>query len=142
MISYWLRLPDAIGVYDIKSEIYEGGQKVDEALLSFEVGQKVADRVVGIAAEISAGSDAQAKLALPLLQRIAGRSGDDVVSLWLNLVDAVQATDLVADSDTAEASAWRQSLQNVMLACARMFFEKIKDFSPLELNAFGTRFGE
>jgi hypothetical protein len=141
-ISYWLRLPDAVGIFDVKSEIFEGAQKVDEALLTFEVGQKIADRAAGIASEIAAGDDALAKQALPLLQRIAGRSGDDPVSLWLNLADAVQAADLVAASETAEAMAWRRDMQNLMMACARMFYDKVKDFTPLELNAFGTRFAE
>ena len=97
--------------------------------------------MLAIATEISAGSDARAKLALPLLQRIAGR-GDDAVSLWLNLRDAVEATDLVAASESGEAALWRQKLQNVMVACARLFYDKVKDFTPFELNAFGTRFQE
>jgi hypothetical protein len=141
-ISYWLRLPDAIGTFDVKSEIFDGAQKVDEALLTFEVGQKIADRAAGIAAEIAAGDDSQAKQALPMLQRIASRSGEDPVSLLLNLVDAVQAADLVAASATAEAMSWRRSLQDLLMACARMFYDKVKDFTPLELNAFGTRFAE
>jgi hypothetical protein len=142
VISYWLQLPDTVGTFDVKSEIYEGEEKIDEALLTFEVAQKVTDRVVGIMAEISAGGDAQAQLALPLLQRIAGRTGSDAVSLWLNLNDAVQATDLVAASAASEAVQWRRKLQNVMLACARMFYDKGKELSPIELAAFGTRFQE
>jgi len=141
VISYWLRLPDVVGTYDIKSEIYEGEQKIDEALLTFEVGQKVADRMLAIAVEIDANGDAQARRALHLLQRIAGR-GDDAVSLWLNLRDSVEATNLLAASETAEAALWRQKLQNVMVACARLFYDKVKDFTPFELNAFGTRFQE
>jgi len=43
---------------------------------------------------------------------------------------------------TAEAMAWRRSLQDLLVACARMFYDKVKDFTPLELNVFGTRFQE
>ncbi len=137
-IAYWLRLPDAVGTYDVRSEIREGEQKIDEALLTLEVEQKTADRAAAIAVEIAAVGDAAAKMALTALQNIASR-GDDAVSLWLNLRDAVQAADLVAASGTAEAMTWRRQLQNVLMACARLFYDKIKDWSPLELDAFGTR---
>ena len=131
VIGYWLQLPDAIGTFDIKSEIYDGEQKIDEALLTFEVVQKVADRVVEVIAEINASGDTQAKKALAPLNRIKNRSGDDAVTLLLNLDDAIQATDLVGRSTIEEAALWRQQLQNVMMVYARKLYDKIKGFGRL-----------
>ena len=142
LIGYWLQLPDAIGTFDIKSEIYDGQQKIDETLLTFEVLQKVVDRVVEVIAEINASGDTQAKKALAPLNRIKNRSGDDALTLLLNLNDAIQATDLVGRSPSDEAELWRRQLQNVMLAYGRMLYDKIKDLAPFELNAFGSHFQE
>jgi hypothetical protein len=142
VISYWLQLPDAIGTFDIKSEIYDGAQKVDEALLTFEVVQKVADRVVEVITEINASGDTQTKKALAPLNRIKNRNGDDALTLLLNLDDAIQATDLVGKSTIDEVVLWRQQLQNVMMVYARKLYDKIKNFGIFELSAFGSRFQE
>jgi hypothetical protein len=142
VISYWLQLPDAIGTFDIKSEIYDGEQKVDEALLTFEVVQKVADRVLEVITEINAAGDAQAKKALASLNRIKNRNGDDALTLLLNLDDAIQAADLVGKSSIGEAALWRQQLQNVMFVYARKLYDKMKNLGPFELTSFGKRFQE
>jgi hypothetical protein len=142
VIGYWLQLPDAIGTFDIKSEIYDNEQKIDEALLTFEVVQKVADRVVEMITEINASGDTQAKKALAPLNRIKTRSGDDALTLLLNLDDAIQATDLIGKSTIAEAVLWRQQLQNVMLVYARKLYDKIKNLGPFELSVFGSHFQE
>jgi len=142
VLGYWLQLPDAINTFDIKSEIYDGQQKIDDALLTFEVVQKVVDRVVEIITEINASGDTQAKKALAPLNRIKNRSNDDALTLLLNLDDAVQAADLVGKSTVDEAVLWRQQLQNVMMVYARKLADRLNAFGALELNAFGKRFQE
>jgi hypothetical protein len=142
VISYWLQLPDAIGTFDIKSEIYDGEQKIDEALLTFEVVQKVADRVIEIMAEINASGDALAKKALTPLTRIKNRSNDDALALLLNLNDAIQAADLLGKSSIDEAVLWRQQVQNVIMVYARKLYDKVKNFGLFELTSFGKRFQE
>jgi hypothetical protein len=142
VISYWLQLPDAIGTFASKSEIYDGTQKIDEALLSFGVGQNVSGRVLELMAEINASGDALAKKALVPLNKIKNRDREDALMLWQNLNDAIQATDLVSKSGLEAAALWRQQLQNVIMVYARKFYDKIKNLGPFELAAFGKRFQE
>ena len=41
-ISYWIKLPDQVNTYEIKTELYDGEEtKLEEVSISFEVTQEV-----------------------------------------------------------------------------------------------------
>jgi len=44
-ISYWIKLPDQVNTFEIKTELYDEDTKLDEVSISFEVTQTVLNRL-------------------------------------------------------------------------------------------------
>jgi hypothetical protein len=140
-ISYWLKLPDQINMYDIKTEIYEGETLRDELSLTVEVSQTVLSRIDELIVEIESmnatGSDARfLRKAVNKLQKIRNRTGDSLSQYLVNLLDSVEAADNLGSVKTIDVSSQRSKTQNVMIIMGRRFYEKIKAWGASKLTPF------
>ena len=128
-ISYWLKLPDSIDDYEIKSEIYQQDDMIDEVAVNVSVEQQVSGCIAGLIADISAlvvwGRDAQiVARAKDKLWEIQSRTGDTQSELRANLIDAVTVANLLARVTGINITRLRLESQNLMLALGRIFYEK------------------
>lgn len=136
-INYWVKLPDIINNYDIKSEIYSGENKLDEVSIQLDVNQIVLSRLDEIILEIDSisvsGSD-RAKLnrAKKLIQKIRNRSGNKLLMHLFNLKDSRNCASLLADINNTIVSSLRRKMQNILIVMERRVYDKLK-----ELNFFG-----
>jgi hypothetical protein len=140
-ISYWLKLPDQINLYDIKTEIYEGETLRDELLITFEVSQTVLSRIDELIVEIesmnAAGSDARfLRKAVNKLQRIRNRTGDSLSQHLLNVLDSAAAAYNLGKVKTLDVSPQRLKTQNIMIIMGRRFYEKVKTRGTSKLSPF------
>jgi hypothetical protein len=140
-ISYWLKLPDQINLYDIKTEIYEDETLRDELSLTVEVSQTVLSRIDELIVEIesmnAAGSDARfLRKAVNKLQKIRNRSGDSLSHVLANLLDSVAAASNLGSVKTIDVSSQRLKTQNLMIIMGRRFYEKIKQWGASKLTPF------
>lgn len=128
-ILYIAELPDQIGSYEFKSEIYliegEKETKIDEKSLVFNVEKKVKDRIREIIVELeklpvqTMKDRARVRVAINHLERIVGRNGES----WLNLLDVLSAIDSVKEIESADPTSIRNSLINIMLFYERRVAE-------------------
>jgi methionine-rich copper-binding protein CopC len=128
LISYWLKLPDEINDYKIKTEIYEQDTLMDEVSFGFSVAQKLLSRIDEIIVEIdeieTSGQDAQnLRKAKQKLGSIRSRGGDSPGTTEANLIDAVQAANYIGDVQGVDVSILRLKVQNVMIALGRIYYE-------------------
>ena len=142
-ITYWVKLPDEINTYEIKTEIYDGETKLDEISLSLEVSQKVLSRIDELITEIdsveASGSDAHnLKKARQKLQKVRNRSGDSILISILNVKDCVKAAEYIGKVENVDVSLIRAKIQNVMVFYSRSLFDKLKGLSLLNLQQFST----
>jgi len=140
-ISYWLRLPDQINIYDIKTEIYEGDTLRDELSITFEVSQTVLSRLDELIVEIesmnAAGSDARfLRKVVNKLQKIRDRTGDSLSQHLVNLLDSVEAANNLGKVKTLDVSSQRLNTQNIMIIMGRRFYEKVKTWGASKLTPF------
>jgi hypothetical protein len=140
-ISYWLKLPDQIDLYDIKTEIYEDETLRDELSLTFEVSQAVLSRIDELIVEIesmsAAGSDARfLRKAVNKLQKIRNRIGDSLSQHVSNVLDSVDAANNLGKVKTVDVSSQRLKTQNIMIIMGRRFYEKIKTRGTSKLIPF------
>jgi hypothetical protein len=128
VISYWLKLPDEIGDYEIKTEIYENENLLDEVTIGFSVEQKLLARIAELIVEIEAlevqGQDVQyLRQAKQMLESIRNRTGNSVGQAQVNLVDAVRAAGYIGRVQGIDVSMLRLKLQNVMVVLSRIYYE-------------------
>jgi hypothetical protein len=140
-ISYWLKLPDQIDLYDIKTEIYEDETLRDALSLTFEVSQAVLSRIDELIVEIESmsadGSDARfLRKAVNKLQKIRERTGDSLSQHLVNLLDSVEAAHNLGSVKTIDVSSQRLKTQNIMIIFGRRFYEKIKTWGESKLIPF------
>jgi len=140
-IFYWLKLPDQINLYDIKTEIYEDETLRDELSLTFEVSQTVLSRIDELIVEIdsmnAAGSDARfLRKAVNKLQKIRNRIGDSLSQHLSNVLDSVDAANNLGKVKTVDVSSQRLKTQNIMIIMGRRFYEKIKAWGASKLTPF------
>jgi len=140
-MSYWLKLPDRVNSYDVKTELYEGETKLEEVSLTFEVSQTVLSRLDELILELENlevnGKDARSiRKAKHRLEKIRNRSGDNLLQLLINLDDSVKAANYLGEVKQVEVSAQRLKTQDIMTIMGRAFYEKIKTWSINKLHPF------
>jgi hypothetical protein len=140
-ISYWLKLPDQINLYDIKTEIYEDETLRDELSLTFEVSQAVLSRIDELIVEIESmnagGSDARfLRKAVNKLQKIRNRTGESLSQHLVNLLDSVEAANNLGSVKTIDVSSQRLKTQDIMIIMGRRFYEKVKTRGTSKLTPF------
>jgi hypothetical protein len=140
-ISYWLKCPDQIDIYDIKTEIYEGETMRDELSLTFEVSQTVLSRLDELIVEIesmdASGKDARfLRKAAKNLQKIRNRSGDSLSQDLVNLLDSVEAANNLGKVKSIDVSSQRLKIQNIMIIMGLRFYEKVKALGVSKLTPF------
>ena len=139
-IFYWLKLPDEINSYDIKTEIYEDENKIDEKSVMFEVLQIVLSRIDEIIADIeslnASGSDAAyLNVAKHKLQNIRNRTGDSIINILLNLKDSIKAGKNVGKVKNIDVSSIRMKIHNIMMFFSRTLYDKLIGLSSMEINS-------
>jgi len=140
-ISYWLKLPDKVNGYDVKTELYDGDTKLEEVSLTFEVSQTVLSRLDELILELenleSSGKDAQwLRKAKQQLEKIRNRSGDSTAQLLENLFDSVRAAHNLGEVKETDVSAPRLRTQDIMTIMGREFYEKIEKEGLNKLKPF------
>jgi hypothetical protein len=129
-IFYWLKLPDDIGVYDVKSEIYEGELKRDEALLTLEVSQEVISRIDEMITEIgtleATGDDLRNLLkAKEHLLLLRNRTGETLAEVLLNVEDAVHASEYLGRVTGLDVSSLHLKCVELIRIMTRRHYEKV-----------------
>jgi hypothetical protein len=140
-LSYWLKLPDRTGTYEIKTEIYEGETKLEEVSLNEEVSQTVHSRIIDTIVEMEAldvsGHDAnEIRRAKNCLEHILSRTVDSLADHLQNLHDAVQAAESTGKVTDPGFSALRLKAGDIMIIMGRRLYEELKQWGPLKLNPF------
>ncbi len=131
-ISYWLKLPDEIGTYDLVTEVYEGESRIDQVSVSFDVSQIVLSRIDELLVEIdsitASGSDATyLGKVRNHLQALRNRGGDTLTQVNSNLEEAVRACynlSLVVNTDVSLLRAKAAMLMRVM---GRRHYDKVNE---------------
>jgi hypothetical protein len=141
VIAYWLKLPDAINSYEVKSEIFEGEQGLDEASLTFEVSQVVTARLDELLTELEtlnvSGKDRLlVKTAIRLLQQVRNSSADSIDQLFSDVRSAARASHSIGQVISLAGSTLRLKIQNVMMVYARRLYEKLTTLSTPQLQSF------
>jgi len=145
-IAYWLKLPDKVNMYDIKTEIYEGETKLEGVSLSFDVNLTIASGIDELITELESleltGKDSQkVKRAVSLLNSIRSRGcvGSNncrsVLEYFNDLNDSVQASALIGSVTGIDTTELRLKAQNIMIAIGRRFYDKAKTDGYSILNA-------
>jgi hypothetical protein len=130
-ISYWLKLPDQAGTFEIKTEIYEGETKLEEVSLNLDVSQAVLSRIMDMIVELEAlelsGQDAGAiERAKVCLENIRNRAVGSVSDHLMNLHDAVQAVESIGSVVSVDVSPLRLKAGDIMIIMGRRFYEAVK----------------
>ncbi|MDQ1352685.1 MAG: hypothetical protein QG657_2991, partial [Acidobacteriota bacterium] len=129
-IDYWLKLPDKINSYDVKTEIYEGESKLEDVSLSLEVSQTVMSQITELVVELgaveAAGRDAQnIRKAITSLEALRGRTGEGIPEHLRNLWDSTRAAGYIGSVKDVDVSGLRIKAQEIMIAVGRRFYEKV-----------------
>ncbi|MCX6579958.1 MAG: hypothetical protein NT166_07205, partial [Candidatus Aminicenantes bacterium] len=140
-ISYWLKLPDQAGNYEVKTEIHDGETKLEEVSLNVDVSQAVLSRIMDTVVELEAldvsGHDAnQIRRAKICLENIRGRSVASLADHLQNLHDAIQAVESIGNVTGANVSALRLKAGDIMVIMGRRLYEEIKQWGSSRLTPF------
>jgi len=140
-ISYWLKLPDQAGNYEVKTEIHDGETKLEEVSLDVDVSQAVLSRIIDTVVELEAldvsGHDANAiRQAKTCLENIRGRSVGSLADHLQNLHDAVQAVESIGSVTGLDVSSLRLKAGDIMVIMGRRLYEEVKQWGPSRLNPF------
>ena len=140
-ISYWLKLPDQAGNYEVKTEIYDGETKLEEVSLNEEVSQTVLSRIMDTVVELEAlevsGHDANAiRRAKTCLENIRNRSVGSLADHLQNLHDAVQAVESIGSVTGLDVSVLRLKAGDIMVIMGRRLYEEIKQWDSSRLSPF------
>ncbi|MCP4150179.1 MAG: hypothetical protein GY757_20700 [bacterium] len=148
-ITYWLKLPDEIDTYEIKTEIYAPGDdaKVNEVSLTFEVSETVFSRTGELIGELetvdSRGKETQyIRRAMKHLESLRNRSGESLSQVLKNLHDSIKAAHLLGQVQQADVSAQRLRVQDIMRIMGRRFYEKLKQWGESRLTPFSGLIAE
>jgi uncharacterized membrane protein len=138
-ISYWLKLPDQINSFEIKTELYDEETKLDEVSIFFEVTQTGLFRINELILELdmigAVGKDAQlVRKAKHHLEQIRNRSGDSFMEHLLNLHDSVKAAAYLGEVKSVDVSIQRLKTQDIMVIMGRRFYEAVKTWGEVQLS--------
>jgi ligand-binding sensor domain-containing protein len=139
-ISYWLKLPDQVNSFEIKTELYDEETKSDEVSTTFEVTQTVLFRINELILELdmigAAGKDAQlVSKARNHLEQIRSRTVNSFMDNLLNLHDSVRSASYLGEVKSVDASAQRLKTQDIMKIMGRRFYEAVKTWGEFQLNS-------
>jgi hypothetical protein len=138
-ISYWLKLPDQVNSFEIRTELYEEETKLDEVSTTFEVIQTVLFRINELILELdmtgAVGKDAQLiSKAKHHLEQIRNRTGNSFIEHLLNLLDSVKAAAYLGEVKSIDVSLQRLKTQDIMVIMGRRFYEAVKTWGEVQLN--------
>jgi hypothetical protein len=138
-ISYWLKLPDQVNSFEIKTELYDEETKLDEVSISFEVTRTVLMYLNELILELdmieAVGKDAKlVRKAKHHLEQVRNRSGDSLMEDLLNLNDSVKAAAYLGDVKNPDVSARRLKTQDIMVIMGRRFYERVKTWGEIQLS--------
>ncbi|MGD2093037.1 MAG: hypothetical protein PVH61_43145, partial [Candidatus Aminicenantes bacterium] len=139
VISYWIKLPDQVNSFEIRTELYDEEIKLDEVSSTFEVIQAVLYRINELILELdmtgAGGKDTQlARKARHHLEQIRNRSGDSFMVHLLNLHDSVKASFYLGDVKNVDVSAQRLKTQDIIVVMGRRFYEAVKTWGEVQLS--------
>jgi hypothetical protein len=138
-ISYWLKLPDQINSFEIRTELYDEETKLDEVSISFEVIQTVLYRIDELILDLdmieAVGKDAQlVRKAKHHLEQIRNRAGNSFMEHLMNLHDSVKAASYLGEVKSVGVSALRLKTQDIMVIMGRRFYEAVKTWTEIQLS--------
>jgi hypothetical protein len=129
-ISFWLKLPDQVNTFDMKTGLYESGTLLAEGIFTREVTYTVLayldELLLELAALPDSGSDTRfIRKAREHLELLRSRSGDYLMVHLLNLQDAVQAASSLGEVKNIDVSSQRYKTQEIMIIMGRRLYEKV-----------------
>ncbi|MGD2092416.1 MAG: hypothetical protein PVH61_39985, partial [Candidatus Aminicenantes bacterium] len=136
-ISYWIKLPDQVNSFEIKTGLYEEETKLDEVSTTFEVTQTVLFRINELILELdmigATGKDAQlVRKAKHHLEQIRNRTVNSFIDHLLNLHDSVKAASYLGDVKNVDVSAQRLKTQDIIVVMGRRFYEAVKTWGEVQ----------
>ena len=139
-IFYWLKLPDQVNSFEIKTELYDEETKLDEVSTSFEVTQTVLFRINELILELdmtgAVGKDAQlVSKSKHHLEQIRNRTVNSFMEHLLNLHDSVKAAAYLGEVKSVDVSSQRLKTQEIMIVMGRRFYESVKTWGEVQLNS-------
>jgi hypothetical protein len=139
-VSYWLKLPDQVNTFEIKTELFEEETKLDEVSISFEVTQTVLNRINELIMELemtgAVGKEAHlVSKAKHHLEQIRNRTGNSFMEHLLNLHDSIKAASYLGEVKSVDVSARRLKTHDIMVIMGRRFYEAIKTWGEVQLNS-------
>ena len=146
-VFFWLKLPDKIDTYEIKTELYEEETKRDEISNSFDVMHTVLFRINELIDELglieARGKDAQLlRKTKHHLEKIRNRPGNSLITDLLNLHDAVQAASHLGNIKNIDVSMLRAKVLDIMVVMGRRFYEAVKTWGETHLGPILNLNGE
>jgi ligand-binding sensor domain-containing protein len=138
-ISYWIKLPDQVNSFEIKTELYDEDTKLDEVSTTFEVTQTVLFRIDELILELdmvgAAGKDAQMIIkAKHHLEQIRNRTVNSFMEHLLNLHDSVKAAAYLGEVKSVDVSVQRLKTGDIMVIMGRRFYEAVKTWGEVQLS--------
>ena len=139
MISYWVKLPDQVNSFEIKTELYDEATKLDEVSTAFEVIQTVLYRINELILELdivgAAGKDAQmVRKAKHHLEQIRNRTVNSFIDHLSNLHDSIKAASYLGEVKSVDISSQRIKIQDIVVIMGRRFYESVKNWTEVQLN--------
>jgi len=138
-ISYWLKLPDQVNSFEIKTELYQEETKLDEVSSTFEVIQTVLYRINELILELdmtgAVGKDAQLiSKAKHHLEQTRNRTVNSFMEHLLNLLDSVKAAAYLGEVKSIDVSPQRLKTGDIMIIMGRRFYEAVKTWGEMQLT--------
>ncbi len=138
-ITYWIKSPDQVNTFEIKTELYEEETKLDEVSISFEVTQTVLNRLDELIMELemtgAVGKEAQlVRKAKHHLDQIRNRTGNSFMDHLLNLHDSIKAASYLGEVENVDVSVQRLKTQDIMMIMGRRFYEAVKTWGEIHLS--------
>jgi hypothetical protein len=138
-ISYWIKLPDQVNTFEIKTELYYEETKLEEVSSSCEVTQTILNRIDELIMELemtgAVGKEAQLiRKAKHHLEQIRIRTGNSFMDHLLNLHDSIKAASYLGEVKSVDVSAQRLKTQDIMVIMGRRFYEAVKTWGEVQLN--------
>ncbi|MCP4151965.1 MAG: hypothetical protein GY757_29760, partial [bacterium] len=138
-LFYWLRLPDEIGSYEAGTEIYEGGIKLAEEVLTLEVTREVLVRLDEIVVELELlegiGRDARnIRGAVRLLEKVRNRCGSGFVDQLVNLFETIRAAHNLGNVRNVDVTQIRSQVGVLVRIMGRRFYDKVRQWGESHLT--------
>ena len=138
-ISYWIKLPDQVNTYEIKTGMYDEETKLEEVSISFEVTRTVLMELNEMILELgmieAVGKDAQLiRKAGHHLEQVRNRPGNTFQEHLANLQYTVKAASYLGEVKNVEVTTQRLKTQEIMIIMGRRFYEAVKTWTEIQLS--------